>query len=216
MTDQETPQAQDTTPDPQSPAGAQNTSSGEDNRIPYSRFKSVLDENNTLKARLDKLEKAEQERKQAEMTEVERATARAAELEAQLKQTAAEREVERKARLEDRRDNALAQSLASAGAIDADELVLVLKAKHANDVSALMADDGTLDSDAIKALVDKTKAERAHNFQTSGVGSPSNRGGSVPSPASQDAQRLANIAAQYGYKVDARKVAERLQNSDQE
>ena len=216
MTDQpqdSTPQ--DATPAPQAPAGVDNMSSGDDHRIPKARFDEVNRERNELKARLDQLEQAEQERKQAEMSELEKAQAKATELEGQMEQLNAQYAQVEKARREDRRDNALAQSLASAGAIDADELVLILKAKQADEVNALMADDGTLDSDAIKALVDSTKAARAHNFQSSGVGSPSNRGGAVPVPESEDANRMAKQAAEYGYKVDPRKLAERMQNQDQ-
>lgn len=216
MTDQTNPQddpTPDSTPEPQAPAGAETTSSGDDKRVPLSRFNEVNRERNELKARLEKLEQAETERKQAEMSELEKAQAAAQAAKDALTQTQAQFEQERKARQEDRRDNALAQSLASAGAIDADELVLILKAKQPDDVQALMSEDGTMDSDAIKALVDSTKASRAHNFQSSGVGSPSNRGGKIPAPQSEDASRLAAAAAQYGYKVDAASIAKRMQET---
>lgn len=217
MTDQQ-PQDQNTTSP--APAGAENT--GSDNRIPQERFNQVLQERNALKASMEemqaqlaKLQEAETKRREADMTELEKAQAKAQEVEQQYQTLQQQLEAERRARLEDRRDSMLAQSLAAAGALDAEDAVTVLKARHADDVAAVMKGDAP-DPDAIKALVDKARAERAYLFQSGGPGSPSNKGGAIPAPKSEAAVQMAQFAQQFGYKVDAQKLAERIRTQDQE
>jgi hypothetical protein len=210
MTDQDTPQEPQVTPDASPPAGAQNTSSDE-NRVPQARFNAVLQEKNELAARLAALEAADKTRREAEMSELERAQAKAQESEVKHQQLLQQLESERKARLEDKRDSAVAQSLAAAGAIDADDLITVLRAKYANELTAILNADGTLDSDAIKALVDKVRTERAYAFQSGGPGSPSNRGGYVPTVTNTEAAALAKqVKEQYGYDLDAESLGKRI------
>ena len=210
MTDQDTPQESQVTPDASPPAGALTTSSDE-NRVPQARFNAVLQEKNELAARLAALEAADKTRREAELSDLERAQAKAQESEAKQQQLEQQLESERKARLEDKRDSAVAQSLAAAGAIDADDLITVLRAKYANDLTAILNADGTLDSDAIKALVDKVRTERAYAFQSGGPGSPSNRGGHVPTVTSTEAATLAKqVKEQYGYDLDAESLGKRI------
>lgn len=166
---------------PVAPAGAENTvSPGDDPRIPKARFDEVNNKYREAMAELEQLRQADAERRQAEMTELERAqhaaqeaARQASELEQQLTRVQQER-------LSDRRNNAVANALAVAQAIDADETVAWLQAHKAADLAAAMGADGQADPDQIKKLVDLAKAERPHHFRASGPGSPSNRGGEAP------------------------------------
>lgn len=210
MTDQGTPQEPQVTPQSSPPAGALNPSSDE-NRVPQARFNAVLQEKNELAARLAALEAVETKRREAEMSELERERAKAQEAEARYQQMQQQLDSERKARLEDKRDSAVAQSLAAAGAIDADDLLTVLRAKYAADLTGIVSSDGSLNSDAIKALVDKVRTERAYAFQSGGPGSPSNRGGQVPTVTSTEASTLAKqVKQQYGYDLDADSLGKRI------
>lgn len=155
------------------------------------------------------------QRKEADMSEAEKATAAidAARKEAEALKAALE--VERKQRIADKRDNALAQALASAQAIDADDVVLWLQRNAQDAVSALVQNDGTIDPDGVTALVAKARSERPHFFRPGGPGSPSNKGGEVPqAPLSAKAQLAAQLAAQHGFNVDPRSLAARFQQHD--
>lgn len=184
MTDQGQPQEQNT-PSP-TPAEVNNTSS--DNRIPLDRFNQVLSERNSIKsdyeklqARLSELEAAETKRREAEMTELEKAQAKALEVEQQYQTLQQQLEAERQQRAVDRRNSAIANSLSAAGATDADGLLIILQARNTADLDAIVPDaSGNYDPDAIKALVDKARQTRPQDFQPSGPGSPSNRGGETP------------------------------------
>lgn len=81
-----TPPAPETTP-PEPPAEPPPTEP-KDQQVPYDRFKEVNDQLRTTKAELDKLTRAQKEREEAELSEVEKATKRADEAEARA--TAAE------------------------------------------------------------------------------------------------------------------------------
>lgn len=194
--------------DPQSSAGTPNTRSGEDdNRIPYSRFKEVNEQNKALQARLDALEAADRKRKDAELTDSERAKAEAAEAKTEAERAKAQLEAERTARKLDKRDNALAQALATASAIDADDTVTVLKKRFPAEIEALLTKSGEPDPDAIKALVDKAKTEVSYHFRPGGPGSPSNRDGQVPTPEiSTPQQALALLTVQEQQLVERLKI----------
>jgi hypothetical protein len=212
MSDQPNTPEPEETPSPSTPepsAGTQNTvSTGEDNRVPYARFEEVNREKNELKARLEKLEKADEERKLAAMSDVERAKLAATEAASQVEQLKTQLEQERQQRLSDRRNNLVAQALASAQAIDADETVMWLEAHKSDELKAAMSDDGTADPDQIKKLVDLARAERPHHFRPGGPGSPSNRGGELP-PANQDvaAVQAAEFLKRYGFEPNKERLA---------
>lgn len=157
------------------------------------------------------------QRKAADMSEAEKAAIAidAARKEAEEARNALA--LERQQRVADKRDNALAQALASAQAIDADDVVTWLQKNAADAVSALVHDDGAIDPDGITALVAKARSERPHFFRPGGPGSPSNRGGEVPqAPLSAKAQLAAQLAEQYGYNVDQRSLAARFQQHEDE
>lgn len=155
------------------------------------------------------------QREAADMSEAEKA---AAAIEAARKDAAEARsalDAERQQRIADKRDNALAQALASAQAIDADDVVTWLQKNAADAVSALVQDNGAIDPDGITALVARARSERPHFFRPGGPGSPSNKGGEVPTvPMSDKARLAAQIAAQHGFTVDPRSLAARFQQHD--
>lgn len=163
-----------------------------------------VDKLDTAKTQLEDARK----RREAEMSETEKEREARLAAEKKLADFQAELQTERTARLHDKRDNALAQALAAAGAIDADEVVTVLKAKSSGDVEALLTAKGELDPDAIKALVDKARAERPHHFRPGGVGSPSNRSGEPPA-VNMDADSIAAAAflKQFGFKPNEKRLA---------
>jgi hypothetical protein len=205
------------TPAPSSPpAEAQNTVPDEQ-RIPKARFDAVNQERNELRAKLEKLEQAEEQRKLAAMSDLERAqkekddaAAKATQLEAQLEQ-------ERQERLSDRRKNLVAHALTLAQAVDADETVEWL-AKHAPDeLAQVLGKDDMADPDQIKALVDKAKAERAHHFRPGGPGSPSNRGGEIPQVhITEKAAAMAEAAREHGYDLDKKRLNDRVAQHEDE
>lgn len=158
---------------------------------------------------------AHQQRQQADMSEAEKAAAETATARQEAAALKAALEAERQQRLADRRDNALAQALASAQAIDADDVVTWLQKNAADAVSALVHDDGTIDPDGVTALVAKARSERPHFFRPGGPGSPSNKGGEVlTAPLSAKAQLAAQLAAQHGYSLDPRTLAARFQQHE--
>lgn len=155
------------------------------------------------------------QRQAADMSEAEKAAAAIADARKEADTLKAALEAERAQRVADKRDNALAQALASAQAIDADDVVLWLQRNAQDAVSALVQSDGTIDPDGVTALVAKARSERPHFFRPGGPGSPSNKGGEVPqSPMSARAQQMADLIAQHGFKVDPRNLAARLQQHE--
>lgn len=156
-----------------------------------------------------------QQRKQADMSEAEKAAAETAKARQEAEALKAALEAERQQRVADKRDNALAQALASAQAIDADDVVVWLQRNAQDAVRALVQTDGTIDPDGVTALVAKARTERPHFFRPGGPGSPSNKGGEVPTvPMTAKAQLAAEIAAQHGFKVDPRSLAARFQQHE--
>lgn len=195
-------------PDSQSSAGTENTRGESEHRIPEARFKQVLDERNELKARLERLEKQADERRKAEMSESERAKADAEEARQKANQLQQQLDAERRERLNDRRKTYVANALAAAQAVDADETVDWLEKHHADELQAALTADGMADPDQIKALVQLARAERPHHFRPGGVGSPSNAGGNPPA-ANMDAETVAaqQFLEQYGYRPNKERLA---------
>lgn len=155
------------------------------------------------------------QRQAADMSEAEKAAAAIADARKEADTLKAALEAERAQRVADKRDNALAQALASAQAIDADDVVLWLQRNAQDAVSALVQSDGTIDPDGVTALVAKARSERPHFFRPGGPGSPSNKGGEVPTaPLSAKAQLAAQLAAQHGYSLDPRTLAARFQQHE--
>lgn len=212
------PGQDDPTPSPAPSAETKNTVPPvDDNRIPYARFKEVNDQNKALQERLDKLEAEAKKRQEAEMSDLEKLAAREAEAKSEAETLRTALEQERQQRLDDRRDNAVAQALASAQAIDADETVDWLRKNAADAMQAVMKEDGTFDPDQIKTLVDKAKADRPHHFRPGGPGSPSNRGGELPAAnMTAGAAQAAEFLRRYGFEPDEKRLSAFIQMNEDE
>jgi len=61
-------------------------------------------------------------------------------------------------------------------------VLTLLIAEHAEDVAALMTDDGSIDAKKVEALATVARKEYAGMFPSGSPGSPSNHGGKVPQP----------------------------------
>lgn len=126
------------------------------------------------KAKADS-EKSDLEKAQAEL---ERWKTEAESQKAAFAQMQAERQ-------EERRQSAILNALREANAKKATDLLILVNARFADDVAAVMSEEGAIDDKAIKALMDKVSKEWADQFQSSHPGSPSVGGGKTPKPDNQ-------------------------------
>lgn len=135
-----------------------------------------LDSADTLKAKV----KAAADQEAAQLTELEKAQKRIADLE--QKAQAAETKAAEAARLalEKERNSAIREALKEAK--NPQKVLTILLADHAADVQAVMGDDGALDAKKIGDLVAKAKKDYPEDFQTSSPGSPPLSGGRNPQP----------------------------------
>lgn len=78
----------------------------------------------------------------------------------------------------ERRNNAIVAAAQDAKAIDAADVVAW--AVSQGEIEAVMKEDGSIDTGAVKKLIDAAKKAKPHFFQVGGVGSPSNAHGRVP------------------------------------
>lgn len=123
---------------------------------------------------------AEKQRQEAEMSALEKVQA---ELEKERQRAADAQAQLEKAEQQRKEDNRNAEIMAALKEAEKPRSVLnLLLAEHADKVSAVVADDGTLDSKAIAALVETARAEYEGMFKPSTPGSPSHAGGKTPSP----------------------------------
>ncbi len=143
-----------------------------------------------LKTALD----AARKREQAEMSDAERLKA---ELETERQKSATALEAAQRA--ETRRIEAVRNSAIHAAAIAANAKVPddVLMWASSQDLSAMVDEDGKVDSKAIAKLIDTLKKERAHWFGNGGSGtpgSPSNAGGTAGNTKKlEEAQKRATL-----------------------
>lgn len=98
-------------------------------------------------------------------------------------------------RVSDRVDNALRLSVSNAKAKKVDDVLALLKLKHADKVARLANDKGEVDAKAVDALIEEFRKDRPEDFSVPGPGSPSNRGGKQPDPT-KDAVRRASLINQ--------------------
>ena len=89
-------------------------------------------------------------RREAEMTEAEKAAKRITALEAQLAEAQEQRTIVEHQRTIDRRNNLVAQALSAAQAIDADETVTWLELHKPDALAAALSEDGQPDPDAAR------------------------------------------------------------------
>lgn len=118
----------------------------------------------------DEAEKSELEKAQKRIADLEKAK-----VEAETAATKAQQE-----RMEERRNAAILTALT--GAEKPQSVLNLLLVEHAADVTALMAEDGTIDAKKVGALADKAKKEYAGMFKSGNPGSQSHSGGKTPMP----------------------------------
>lgn len=111
-------------------------------------------------------------RKDAELSEVEKAQKALAEREARIAALEADKAALETARRIDARDRALAAAMPDA--FDADD-VIAWAARGASDaLAAAVKDDGTIDTGAIERVIAAARKAKPHLFKPTGAGSPSN------------------------------------------
>jgi hypothetical protein len=116
----------------------------------------------------------------AEKSELEKANEKVAAFEKKAQEAEARAAAVEKQRLVDRRDSAIEKALKGASKPAAVMAWINTYAKE--DLTAVMADDGTIDDKKITVLVDKAKKELPELFKSSAPGSPSNNDGRAPQP----------------------------------
>lgn len=123
---------------------------------------------------------AARKRKQDEMSEADKAKTELAKEQATRARLEAELAEERATRRLERRDNALRDALRNAQARNVDKTFAVLASLKKADVDAVLADDGTVDSKKVAALVEAAKKDYAEDFgpvrTIPGTGSHANAG----------------------------------------
>lgn len=138
-----------------------------------------IEDTNKLKAELE----AKRQRDIAEMSEGDKLKAelealKAAKEAAESKALAAEAK-----QLETVRDTAIIGALT--GADRPQSVLTLLKTEHADQVTAVLKDDGSIDDKALKELDTLARKEYANNFKAPGHGSGSHAGGKVPTDEKQ-------------------------------
>ncbi len=98
-------------------------------------------------------------------------------------------------RLTDRRDSAI--KLALTNAEHPQDVLQWIQSNKADDMAALMADDGTVDDDAVKKLVTAVEKERPNFFKAASPGSPSHSGGKPPTPDNKELREQIKRSIRY-------------------
>lgn len=141
---------------------------------------------------LKSLLKEHQDRKQAEMSELEKAQAQidAANRKAQ---DAEKRIQEMETRiLNDARRNVFETAVTTNGGTNAKRLYMLVQAEKPTEFTALFGDDATPDDSKLKAFIKQVQADFPEYFGTQGAGSPSASGGIAPTSlqrATEDAKK---------------------------
>jgi hypothetical protein len=133
-------------------------------------------------------------RREDEKTEAQKATERADAEKARADKATADFEAykaeqETKARLTTR-DSAIKTALTKENA-KADKVLALLQVQHADVVSAVLKDDGTVDDSKVAALVKKAREVYPEDFGRGGVGVPSLRDGHTTDPGKEARSRAA-------------------------
>lgn len=138
----------------------------------------------SLKARLAKVQEMEDAQKSAEQKLQEQL----AKLEKERDEAKAERENTLTAWLAEKRDNGVKEALRDPKlhCKDPAKVFKLLKADHEAELKALLKDDGSMDADKLKALVDLGKKENPEYFTGGGPGIPSTTPGARPSALDDD------------------------------
>lgn len=132
-------------------------------------------------------------RKEADMTEAEKARAELEKAQAKIQEAQAELARMKAQQIESARASTIKRALQSSGAQDVDELHILINAQKSDALNAIFSDGGTDADDAkLQAFVKQAQSDYARYFASAGAGSPSNAGGISPTSkakALQEAQR---------------------------
>lgn len=136
-----------------------------------------VEDMDSAKARLQ----AQKDAEDAQKSELERlqdqlqaSTQRQAELEQQL-------QAEKQTRINDKRNSAIRDAARSAGAVDAEDVMLNVM-KDVDALAKLVNEDGSVNAEAVTSAVTQVKTDKPHLFSKQVPGTPSNRHGQAPSP----------------------------------
>lgn len=135
-----------------------------------------VDSLDSIKALLDEAKK----RKEAEMSEVEKALA-TADKERAEKEAAKQQLADLQAQIiANKRENAFKDAIRKSGGSSEDDLYILVQAKMKDELSGAFDDNGVADDKQLEALVKQVQSAYGNYFATSGAGSPSVSGGQVP------------------------------------
>lgn len=134
-----------------------------------------------LKALID----AHRAREEEEKSDLEKAQAKIEEAERRAQEATERAQALEQARLDDRRDNAVRTALN--GAEKPNAVLTLIKTDFADDLAAVMDDEGTVDGKAVEALAKKAEKEWPGMFKSGSPGSQSHAGGRPPT---EDVEKL--------------------------
>ena len=136
-----------------------------------------------LKAQLEEA----RQRREAEMSEAQKAAAEAERARKERDALKAELEAERQQRIVDKRNSRLVAAAQKAGMEAPDDIVVWAQTYAANALSEVVDESGAVSEQAVDKLVAACKAARPNWFRSSAPGAPSNADGRVIKP---DASKL--------------------------
>lgn len=126
------------------------------------------------------LVKDAKERKESEMSELDKLKNQLEKERNEREQLKALAEKERLARLNDKRITAIIAG--AKGAADAQDVVTWAQLSASDQFSAVLDADGNIDEKAVKTVVDACRKAKPHYFSGTGPGSPSNKDGKPTRP----------------------------------
>ncbi len=189
----EAPQQEESAP----PAEA-NTSDNE-HMIPKSRLDQALQAKKDLEARLLAFQEADNKRKEAEMSEVEKALAqadkeRANALKAQEQLSALQAQI-----VASKRETAFKSAIRQAGGSSEDDLFILVQAKMQDELLSAFDDDATVNAKQMEALVKQVQSSYGNYFASAGAGNPSVSGGTAPTSFTEVEQKTKDeIESRFG------------------
>ena len=152
-----------------------------------------LDDIESLKTILE----SERKRKEAEMSDVEKAQTTIDELNKQLDEEKQARQLAEEQRIQSERNTLIASALKAAGSEHPEDLVLIAKSIGVSFEDA-WDDDGKLDQKVFDQALADLKAKRPAAFTPTTPGSPSNTGGKISSPDTIDKTTIQRITSKFG------------------
>jgi hypothetical protein len=137
-------------------------------------------------------------RKEAEMSEIEKATA-AIEAANKKAQEAEQRYQQAMQQMLDRdRKGAFLKAVQASGGGNVDDLFILVSAKHGDDFKSVFGDDATPDEAKMKAFVKQVQASFPAYFGTQGAGSPSTNNGIAPNSDTENEMTVREMTRKFG------------------